>query len=270
MSRRHEQEPRSGKIFGFRFSPHRVAEVVEAVTRAPRATDQGVGLIVTANIDHIVKLNGNADFRAAYDAAEIITCDGFPVYYYARLRGLAPPEMGYGFDITERLFRFGEFAPWQRLFFVADSAATVAGLRRWAESRGIPPAHTAFAVPSFGFEHDRSFCSALSRRIAEHGTTILLMGVGAPRSEIFVQQNRDLLPPCWALCVGQAIRMESGEMQRVPEFAKRAHVVWLWRLVHEPKRLFRRYFAGGLAFLYLAVLDLIQARAQGKPAAPHC
>jgi N-acetylglucosaminyldiphosphoundecaprenol N-acetyl-beta-D-mannosaminyltransferase len=247
------------KVFGFAFSPHSVAQVADAVSNRRRTAAEGVGLVITSNIDSIVLLNRHPKLVAAYASAEIITCDGFPLFYYARLRRAAPPAMGYGFDITERLFRHSEIADWHRLFFVTDSEATNEGLRRWAQSRGLPLDMLAFSVPPFGFERDQVFCESLARSIAHHRTTILTMGVGAPKSEVFIHSHRHLLPPCWALCVGQAVRMEAGEMQRVPALPRRLHLVWLWRISKEPKRLIKRYVVSGATFAYLAIRELLHA-----------
>ena len=149
--------------------------------------------------------------------------------------------------------RFETFDPSHRLFFVVDSDATRAGVAAWAADCGLD-GRVASAVPPFGFERDPSFCADLARRIGIHGTTILLMGVGAPRSEIFVDAHRALLPPCWALCVGQAIKIEVGLVRRAPAAVRALHGEWLWRLVQEPRRLAARYIFGA-AFFLLAVAE---------------
>lgn len=263
------------RVFGFAvstLSAQAIADRIAATVRKPASAGAkdgvgragwpqgeandgcGVGLVVTPNVDHVRLLRRDPQFAAAYASAAIVTCDGFPVYHYARLRGCAPAGRVTGCDLARALLRH-EALPRHRLFFVADSDATAAGLRRWAVGRGMG-AQVALHVPPHGFEHDPALCAALAGRIAAHGTTLLLMGVGAPRSEVFVHSRCAALPPCWALCVGQALRIEAGVIRRAPALASALNAEWLWRLAHEPRRLTWRYAAGAGGFLAAVAADL--------------
>jgi N-acetylglucosaminyldiphosphoundecaprenol N-acetyl-beta-D-mannosaminyltransferase len=101
----------------------------------------------------------------------------------------------------------------------------------------------------------------MATRIQDHGATLLMMGVGAPRSEIFIDRYRASLPPCWAFCVGQAIKIALGLVQRAPDAWQAVGMEWLWRLRQEPTRLARRYVVSSVGFA-LAVLE-DQRRASG-------
>jgi N-acetylglucosaminyldiphosphoundecaprenol N-acetyl-beta-D-mannosaminyltransferase len=80
------------------------------------------------------------------------------------------------------------------------------------------------------FEEDENQCRELIRRINEHNTSMLIMGVGAPKSEIWVDTYRASLPPCWALCVGQAPKIACGVTKRAPILVRRLNGEWLWRI----------------------------------------
>ncbi len=245
------------RIFGFavsRLDARAIAERIAAERRPPAA---GVGLVVTANIDHVHRLRHDATFRAAYDRAEIVTCDGFPVYRYARLRGAAAPARVTGCDIAAELMRPGALNPTHRPFCVVDSAETVHQLQRWAAREGLP---LATAIPPFGFETNAAARARLAAEIAAHGTTLLLMGVGAPKSEVFVDLERARLPACWAVCVGQAMRYEAGLATRAPRLMQRLDLEWAWRLAHEPRRLARRYVSAGFGFVGAVIEDVQRGR----------
>ncbi len=227
-------------IFGFTPTPWSAREIAAAIVARPRMPQEGVGLVVTANIDHVARLRHDADFAAAYAAAQIVTCDGFPVATYARLRGCGITERVTGCGITAALLRECEFGVTHRLFFVTDSPATAARLTAWAAARGLAP-RTRVEVAPHDFIAQRLYCDSLAWRIRAHRTTILLIGLGAPASEVFVNDQRAVLPACWALCVGQAIRIEMGLTPRAPEAWQEMGLEWLWRLLLEPRRLGRRY-----------------------------
>ncbi len=246
------------RVFGFAVTMADAAGIARTVATERRDAAAGVGLVVTPNLDHVVQLRRDAGLARAYRRAEIVACDGFPVRYYSRFRGIEAGAAT-GCDIAAALMRTDGFEPWQRLFFVVDSAATAAGVRDWAARKGIAE-RVATCVPSPGFQGDAEFCAILATRIRSFGTTVLVMGVGAPRSEVFVDTHRDALPPCWALCVGQAVRIEVGLVRRAPRIVRRLHSEWAWRIAQEPRRLLRRYLVGSAVFLLAVTEDLSDAR----------
>jgi N-acetylglucosaminyldiphosphoundecaprenol N-acetyl-beta-D-mannosaminyltransferase len=239
------------RLFGFRLTQAVAADIVAAALADGDTADR-LTLVVTPNTDHIAKLRYSAAFRSAYRRADVIVCDGWPVALYARLLGIAAPRVT-GWDIAEELMRRQPIPEHQRFFFVVDSAETVAGIAAWAERRGLAGRVTSW-VPPVGFEADIAECAQLAAAIRAHGTTILMMGVGAPRSEVFVSREAEALPGCWAFCVGQAVRTEAGLAPRAPRLLRRLGLEWLWRILREPRRLLSRYVAATSGFL-AAVLD---------------
>ncbi|MEO0034206.1 MAG: hypothetical protein RLZZ501_229 [Pseudomonadota bacterium] len=248
------------RIFGLTVCPLTAAEVAARLLTAPRAPTAGVGLVVTPNIQHIALLRRDPALRAACAEAEIILCDGFPVYYYARLRGCAVPGRVTGREVVAELFAAPERLAGQRLFCVVDGAATAAVLAAWAERHGMA-ASVAAVIPPFGFERDAGYGRGLADAIGAHGTTLLLMAVGAPRSEVFVATHRALLPPCWALCIGQSIKIALGLTPLPPRWVQRLNLEWLWRVGLEPGRMGRRYLGSVAGFAAAILADLRRGRA---------
>ncbi len=235
------------KIFGFSISRADARSIATTVC-APRSS--GVGLIVTPNLDHIVNLRRNVEFAKAYRWAAITVCDGFPVQRYAKLRGV-PVKRVTGCDIMNELIAIA--GPSQRFFFVVDSDQTATAVKKWGEFRQIA---VATSVPPRGFENDLAGSKYLFDKIREHHTSILIMGVGAPKSEVWVWRHQHQLPDCWALCLGQAVRIALGLTTRAPKLIRTLHGEWLWRIFQEPRRLAGRYIRGSVMFLVAIVEDL--------------
>ncbi|HEY8290259.1 MAG TPA: WecB/TagA/CpsF family glycosyltransferase [Acetobacteraceae bacterium] len=230
-------------------SPNRIAALALS---SRRPANDGVALVVTPNIEHIARLRRSGPLVTAYGNAAIIVCDGWPVHLYARACGLDVGRVT-GCEIASTLMRTTAFPPWHRLFFVVDRPETEAALRDWAARKGLA-SQLAVEIPPFGFEANETLCRDLAARISDHGTTLLLMCVGAPRSEVFVDRYRALLPPCWAFCVGQAVKVELGLVRRAPRSWQMSGLEWLWRLGQEPKRLAGRYATSSVGFA-MAVLE---------------
>jgi N-acetylglucosaminyldiphosphoundecaprenol N-acetyl-beta-D-mannosaminyltransferase len=166
---------RPRQIFGLSITEGDAAEVARRIVRV---RPERVELMVTPNIDHIVHLRSNAVFARAYRRAAIVVCDGFPIRYYAALCGVAVQRVT-GVEVLERIMS-GPLCD-HRLFFVVDSEATARGIHSWAMQRDVI---VKTMVPPFMFEEDENQCRELIRQINEHNTSMLIMGVGAPKSEI--------------------------------------------------------------------------------------
>ncbi|MBN8925201.1 MAG: hypothetical protein BGO51_07480 [Rhodospirillales bacterium 69-11] len=252
--------------FGLTLSPASAQQIADEALSTRRAPAEGVGLVVTPNIEHIARLRRNPALAEAYRNAAVTVCDGWPVRRYATMCGLSVERVT-GCDIAVALMAPESYAPWQRLFFVLDSAETERAVLDWAAERGLAD-RVATTIPPFGFETDEAYCRDMAGRIAAHGTTLLLMAVGAPRSEIFVDRHRALLPPCWAFCVGQAVKIALGLVQRAPGRWQAVGLEWLWRLRQEPRRLARRYVVSSVGFA-LAVIEDRRRTGQGARASGH-
>lgn len=220
----------------------------------------GVALVVTPNIDHIAKIRRSPALARAYRNAARIVCDGWPVQVYARLCGI-PVARVTGCEITAELMRMVPYPPNHRMFFVLDGAATADAVRRWAACNGVV---CDVIIPPFGFERDAGYCERMAGAVARFGATVLIMAVGAPRSEIFVDSYNAILPPCWAFCVGQAVKIELGLVQRAPAKWQSAGMEWLWRLLQEPSRLTKRYVTSAVGFGVAVIEDQFRHLRAGR------
>lgn len=245
---------RIARPFGLTLSMDSAREIAHTAIHNPPV--DGVSLVVTPNIDHIAMIRRLPDLARAYSHAARIVCDGWPVQAYARWCGL-PVERVTGCAITSELMRMAPFPADQRLYFVVDTDRTLEAVRDWASRTGTI---CDIAVPPFGFERDAGYCARLAEAIRQHGTTTLIMAVGAPRSEVFVDTYRALLPPCWAFCVGQAVKIELGLVRRASPRWQAAGLEWLWRLMQEPSRLARRYITATIGFSRAVVEDQLSHR----------
>jgi N-acetylglucosaminyldiphosphoundecaprenol N-acetyl-beta-D-mannosaminyltransferase len=244
--------------FGLTLSMDSARDIVSTALRQPPAN--GVSLVVTPNIDHIATIRRSPALARAYRKAARIVCDGWPVQLYARFCGLKVDRVT-GCEITADLMRLAPYPTPQRFFFVVDTVATQLAVETWAERNGVA---SAVMVPPFGFDRDPSYCEHLADAIRAHGTTILLMAVGAPRSEVFVDTYRANLPSCWAFCVGQAVKIELGLVRRASSTWRSAGLEWLWRLLQEPSRLTKRYVTATIGFGFAVIEDQFRNLREGR------
>jgi len=239
-------------IFGLGISPIGQAELLEEVLDPEPTT--GAKLVATVNVDHVVTLRTDARFRLAYDSAWRITVDGAPVYLYARAVGLPVQERVTGADLFAELVE-----RWQpgkhRLFMLVCSQLAATRMTELLKQRGFGESDLTIEVPPFGFEKDTEFNQSLLERIGAKNPTHVVLGIGAPKSEIWAYEHRHQLGDAFILCVGAAIEFVTGLKKRSPMFLRRIGMEWFWRFATEPRRLFHRYFVRSFGFFLAIVAD---------------
>ena len=204
--------------------------------------------VVTPNVDHIVMLNENASFRAAYQDSSLVLADGWPIVSAARLLGKRLPGRVAGSDLVPALFNAANSERRLRVYLlgagpgVADRAANNIH-QRWPAVQVV-----GTYSPPLGFEKDDAENAAILERIRVARPDVLLIGLGAPKQELWIHRHRQHVAAPVALCIGATIDFLAGEKRRAPVWVQRLRLEWLHRLCSEPKRLARRY--GRDAWIY--------------------
>jgi N-acetylglucosaminyldiphosphoundecaprenol N-acetyl-beta-D-mannosaminyltransferase len=239
------------ELFGYRFQTGNAAAVLAAVASR---RDSGPRMIVTANVDHIVQLSEDPAFREAYGRAAARTLDGMPLVWLARRICRQPVHRITGHDLLGSVLADPPPCA-RRIFFVCARQDAADRLASRLEAAGLPRDAVASTVPPFGFENDPAYGRALSERIRAHGTTLLVMGVGAPKSEVWVDRYGPALGDPVVFCVGDAVNVAAGFLPRAPWLMQRLGLEWIFRFQQAPRRLFRRYFIKSWRFIGIAVRD---------------
>lgn len=99
----------------------------------------------------------------------------------------------------------------------------------------------------------------IARNIRSSGASIVLVGLGCPRQETWVFENRELLPMP-LLAVGAAFDFHAGTVSQAPEWLQNRGLEWLYRFVREPKRLWKRYVYLNPLYLLFIMLQLSKLR----------
>ncbi len=234
--------------------PETVDWIMEAVRRNDRPR-----LVCTGNLDHLVTLHHDAQFRAIYADADLVLADGMPIVWLSRLMRQPLKERVAGSDLFWELGR-ASAEHGLRLFFLggrdgAADAAAEAVRQRYPGARicGIycPP----FA--EFGTPAEEARIAAAIRRATPD---VLLVAFGAPKQEKWIQTHREHLGVPVSIGVGGSFEMAAGMIQRAPRWMQVSGLEWFHRMVKEPRRMVHRYLGRDLPFLLHLVRDALQAR----------
>jgi len=118
--------------------------------------------------------------------------------------------------------------------------------------------------PPVGFERDAAENEAILNRIATARPDVLIVGLGAPKQELWVHQYRGRIAAKVALCVGATIDFLAGERRRAPMWMREAGLEWLYRVALEPRRLAARYAKDALIFPRLVAREWWRRQAAAR------
>jgi len=232
-------------LFGVEIDGVRLDEAVERILAMAR-TPGPCRCVVTPNLDHSMQLQTNAALRRAYADAALVVADGWPVVLASHLFGCPLPARVTGSDLVPAVLRALSPANPLRVFLlgarpgVADKAA--ANLR--TQYPGAIPVGTY--SPPLGFEHDADENARILAHIREVRPDVLVVGLGAPKQELWVHAHRGEIAANVALCVGATIDFLAGEKKRAPDWVQRIGGEWVHRMMTEPRRLGPRYLRNAM------------------------
>jgi N-acetylglucosaminyldiphosphoundecaprenol N-acetyl-beta-D-mannosaminyltransferase len=213
--------------------------------------------VFTPNVDHLVLLEQNEAFRRIYNAADLRVVDGAPVAGLLRAIGTPVPERLAGADIFDWMCALGA-EKGHRVFILGGMPDAL--------ERALENVHKRYPgiiidgwSPELGFEGGPDEQEALAR-IKEFAPQLLFVCFGAPRSELWIGRHRDALGTSVAMSLGAAVDFAAGTKMRAPHFVQAMGMEWLFRLIQEPRRLWRRYLQRDLAFVSIARREFARRR----------
>lgn len=225
--------------------------MASTVERCLALVDRGQGATqVSVNAAKLVHCSENAEMRSFVSDCDIVSADGQSVVWASRLLGRPLPERVPGIDLMQELLRVAD----QRSLSVyilgareAVLARAVAKLR--AEYPGIGSIEARHGY--FGPEDE----AEVAARIRAASPDVLFVAMDSPRKELWLRRNRDRLGARFAMGVGGAVDVLAGERARAPGWVQRLGLEWLFRLLQEPRRMWRRYLLGNLRFIWLVLRE---------------
>lgn len=213
------------------------------------------GLLVTPNVDHLMKLQHDAEFYRCYQQAQFTVCDSRIVFVLSRLlfpRSALRAQIT-GSDFFPAFCRYHASRPdGAKVFLLGGSAQSVTKAAAMINQRSGAEIVVGYYSPPFGFERDPEETARIIEAVNQSGADTLAVGVGAPKQEKWICAHRHKLPGIARyLAIGATIEFESGELSRSPRWMTSLGLEWLYRLTQEPRRLTRRYLIEDIPFFWL-------------------
>lgn len=215
-------------------------------------------VVCHANVQMAMESYDHADLRALINSADLVTPDGMPLVWALRLMGVADASQVAGPTLMPQLLEGAAAAGIAVGFFGASDKVLGSILAVCAERFPLLKVAYAHAPPfrPLSLQED----AAVVNGINESGVRLLFVGLGCPKQEMWMGTHKGRVKAAM-VGVGAAFDFLAGTKPRAPAWMQGAGLEWLFRLVTEPRRLWRRYAYNNPRFLALLAGELLRSRA---------
>jgi N-acetylglucosaminyldiphosphoundecaprenol N-acetyl-beta-D-mannosaminyltransferase len=210
------------------------------------------GFVCAANVHVVMEGFDNSKYREMINSADMVTPDGMPLVWMLRLRGSQASRV-YGPDLMRLLLAACE----EEGVSIGLYGASPRVLDRLiaAIQKQHPKLSIAYACAPPFRELTTEEDARIVADIQGSGAQVLFVGMGCPKQERWIMQHQGVVPAPM-LGVGAAFDFIAGAKRYAPAWLQRLGLEWLFRLLTEPRRLWRRYVVHNPRFVVFAALQL--------------
>ena len=218
----------------------------------------GCRYIALTGMHGIMEAQHDPAFKCILDAADLVVPDGMPLVWLSRLRGRPLKRRVYGPELMLEVCRQTASRGCRHFLVggapgVADRLATILKCR----FPGLVIAGTCSPpFESWTEAQEEEFVGTINRAAPD----VVWVGLGTPKQERWMHRHRGRLQAAVLLGVGAAFDIHSGRRRQAPRWMRETGGEWLFRLVQEPRRLWRRYLVYGPQFLLSVALESLKLR----------
>lgn len=250
------------RVAGFDFSSLTEEQVTAYIVRES-TTGRG-GWVATPNVDICRQSRANPALRQLLGSATLTVPDGMPLIWAARLAGRPLPERVCGSSLVDTLSSAAAVA--NLSIYLLGGAPGVPEKAALALARRYPGLRVAGAdAPRLGFDKSAAEVSAVRTRLRAAQPDVVFVGLGFPKQEQLITQLAAVFPHTWFVGCGAAIPFTAGAVPRAPAWMQDRGLEWLFRLLKEPRRLFRRYLIDDIPYALVLLAGALAQRARGVP-----
>lgn len=239
------------KVLGIHIDAICASEAVAQMECWIRSGESGRFVTLT-NVHMLTEARRCADFRQVLSAASLRLADGMPLVWICRLRGVPAARLP-GPDLLIEFCERTRGTTYRHYFYggapgVAQEMAEILQ-RRFPDVQVVGTCSPPFRALSP--EEDARLVAQINDAVPD----VLWVGLGCPKQERWMFAHRQQVRAPVMLGVGQAFDILAGRLARAPKWMQRSGCEWLFRLVREPRRLWRRYLLSNSEFVVCLLLE---------------
>lgn len=238
---------RTHELFGLPIAKATFNEAVQHLILDASSKEKKAKVVVTPNVDHVVMLDRSPEIKSIYAKADYFFADGWPIVFASNILNKPIPERVTGADLMPELLSLANKSK-MKVFIVGGFPGEEGDIHKKLGDL-FPDVDLAIFAPAKGFKNGNQDSDKIIEQIKIGRPDIVFVCIGAPRQEVWAIQNREILQTNLVLCVGAALDFMIGKVKRAPVVVRKLKMEWLWRLLSDPKRLWRRYILEDTKFV---------------------
>ncbi|HEY7725524.1 MAG TPA: WecB/TagA/CpsF family glycosyltransferase [Anaeromyxobacteraceae bacterium] len=223
--------------------------------RGPRASHT----VITANSSHLCMMRRDPELWRSCHAGDMVVADGMSVVWALRAAGARVPERVAGVDLMAQLLTAGA-RHGLRVYFLGARRPVVSHLAERC-ARDLPGLEVVGWRDGYFSPGEHA---AIVEEIRERAPHLLFVGMPSPFKETWCERHRGRLDVPVIMGVGGSFDVLAGAIRRAPRWMQSMGLEWSWRLMMEPRKLWKRYLTANSEFLWIAGREIL-ARRLGLP-----
>ena len=242
--------PEAVAILGVRMQPWTMRRTIEEIDRRLQRSEFTHHVVI--NVAKLVHLRDDPELRAAVEDCDIVNVDGMGVVWGARFLGIPIPERVPGVDLFFALLELSVARGYPVYLLGARPDVIEEVVERLT--------HEYPGLEIAGYHHGYFWGDEehVVSRIRSSGARLLFVGISSPQKEQFIHRWKGGLGVTFAMGVGGTFDIVAGVTRRAPRWMQRAGMEWLFRVLQEPRRLWKRYLFTNLRFLQLIAQEKLR------------
>jgi N-acetylglucosaminyldiphosphoundecaprenol N-acetyl-beta-D-mannosaminyltransferase len=215
------------------------------------------GYVCVAPASTIVECYKDPSLKDIINKSFITTPDGMPLVWIGKLKGHKSINRTYGPDLMLKLCEKGQDIRIKH-FFYGGREDSVRKLIYGLKGKFADLEVAGYYSPPFRDIHYREEKNIIDQ-INNSGADILWVGIGSPKQEYWMHEHRGLINVPIMIGSGAAFDFLSGAKKQAPLWMQRSGLEWLFRLISEPGRLWKRYLIGNTMFILLVIKEFFSS-----------
>jgi len=206
---------------------------------------------VVINAGKVVAMQTNKDLFDSVINCDLINADGQSIVWAAKFLGKPLPERVAGIDIMENLVELAHKKNYKCFFFGAKEEVVKKLAQHYSEKYS-PNIIAGYRNGYYEKEDELN----IAKEIAVSNADILFVAITSPKKEIFLNNYKDILSSVgFTMGVGGSFDVITGVTARAPRWMQKMGLEWFYRLIQEPRRMWRRYMVGNYKFMILILKE---------------
>lgn len=206
---------------------------------------------VVVNAGKIVAMQKDLQLRRSVNESDLINADGQAVVWASRILGKPLKERVAGIDLMINLVEIAHQKKYKVFFLGAKEEIVKKVVDKYSQEYS-PDIIAGYRNGYFKKEEEET----IAKQISESGADILFVAITSPKKENFLYENKQALKDVnFIMGVGGSFDVVAGKVKRAPKWMQNAGLEWLYRLLQEPKRMWKRYVIGNTKFIILVIKE---------------